>query len=125
MLHMIGNADLDPVWLWRWPEGCAEAIAACWSAVDRLDEDAAFVFTRGETVVYRRFETLDQLWVARVRTLVAQGRRVIVGWVWLQPNCNLPSGWSVSSRALCEFVAKPDCQSMRCRMIFCTSEVPS
>jgi len=94
---MIGNADLDPVWLWRWPEGCAEAIAACWSAVDRLDEDAAFVFTRGETVVYRRFETLDQLWVAHVRTLVAQGRRVIVGWVWLQPNRNLPSGWSVSS----------------------------
>jgi len=25
-LHMIGNAHLDPVWLWRWPEGCAEAI---------------------------------------------------------------------------------------------------
>ena len=42
MLHMIGNAHLDPVWLWRWPEGCAEAIATGWSAVDRLDEHAGF-----------------------------------------------------------------------------------
>jgi len=25
-LHMIGNAHLDPVWLWRCSEDCAEAI---------------------------------------------------------------------------------------------------
>jgi len=24
-LHMIGNAHLDPVWLWRWQEGFQEA----------------------------------------------------------------------------------------------------
>jgi hypothetical protein len=46
MLHMIGNAHLDPVWLWRWTEGCAEAIATCWSAVDRLDETPGFISTR-------------------------------------------------------------------------------
>lgn len=21
-VHLIGNAHLDPIWLWRWQEGC-------------------------------------------------------------------------------------------------------
>ena len=45
VLHLIGNAHLDPVWLWRWPEGCAEAVGTCWAAVDRLGEHGGFVFT--------------------------------------------------------------------------------
>jgi alpha-mannosidase len=35
MVHMIGQAHLDPVWLWPWTEGRAEALAATQSAVDR------------------------------------------------------------------------------------------
>ena len=27
IIHMIGQAHLDPVWLWRWTEGRAEALA--------------------------------------------------------------------------------------------------
>lgn len=26
-VHLIGNAHLDPAWLWRWPEGYSEALA--------------------------------------------------------------------------------------------------
>ncbi|HEY64282.1 MAG TPA: hypothetical protein G4O02_06885, partial [Caldilineae bacterium] len=37
-VHMIGQAHLDPVWLWRWTEGRAEALATSQSAVDRLRE---------------------------------------------------------------------------------------
>jgi alpha-mannosidase len=35
MVHMIGQAHLDPVWLWPWTEGRAEALATTQSAVDR------------------------------------------------------------------------------------------
>ena len=73
MLHMIGNAHLDPVWLWRWPEGCAEAIATGWAAVDRLDEHPGVIFTRGEAVIYRWIEDLDPPLFARIRAFVAAG----------------------------------------------------
>ena len=36
---MIGNAHIDPVWLWQWPEGYQEARATFQSAVDRLEFD--------------------------------------------------------------------------------------
>ena len=26
-LHMVGNAHIDPVWLWQWPEGYQEVRA--------------------------------------------------------------------------------------------------
>ena len=37
-VHMIGNAHLDPVWLWRKSAGIDEAIATCRTACDLLDE---------------------------------------------------------------------------------------
>ena len=44
-VHMIGNAHIDPVWLWQWPEGYQEVRATFRSAVDRLDEYPEYVFT--------------------------------------------------------------------------------
>src|SRR4051812_18271641 len=43
--HMVGYAHLDPVWLWPWTEGYAEARATLRSAVDRLGEFPEFVYT--------------------------------------------------------------------------------
>ena len=35
-IHLIGNAHLDPVWLWQWQEGFAEVKATFRSALDRM-----------------------------------------------------------------------------------------
>ncbi len=100
MLHMIGNAHLDPVWLWRWQEGCAEAIGTCWAAIDRLEEDESFVFTRGEAQVYAWIEAFDPALFERIRHYVATGRWVVVNGWWIQPDCNLPSGEAIIRQAL-------------------------
>src|ERR1035437_3646835 len=99
-LHMIGNAHLDPVFLWRWPEGCAEAIGTCWAAVELLEEHPGVIFTRGEAVVYRWIEELDPALFARIEQLVRTGQWVIVNGLWLQPDCNLPEGEAFIRQAL-------------------------
>ena len=38
-VHMIGNAHLDPVWLWTWQDGFSEVLATFRSALDRMNED--------------------------------------------------------------------------------------
>jgi len=100
MLHMIGNAHLDPVWLWRWQEGCAEAISTCWAAIDRLEESEDFLFTKGEAQIYLWIEELDPALFARIKHFVAEGRWVVVNGWWIQPDCNVPSGESVIRQAL-------------------------
>ncbi|SLN26490.1 glycoside hydrolase family 38 C-terminal domain-containing protein [Roseisalinus antarcticus] len=99
-LHMIGNAHLDPVWLWRWQEGCAEAIGTCRAAMDRLEEGAGFVFSKGEAHIYAWIEELEPDLFEQIRHYVRQGRWVVVNGWWIQPDCNIPSGESVIRQAL-------------------------
>lgn len=95
VVHMIGNAHLDPVWLWAWQAGVDEALATFRSAADRLEEYPEFVYTRGEAWLYRQVERLDPELFGRVTRLVAQGRWHVVGGQWVQPDANLPTamGW--------------------------------
>ena len=99
-LHMIGNAHLDPVWLWRWTEGCAETIGTFWSAADRLEESPEFVFTRGEAQLYDWVRRLAPPLFERVQALVEGGGWVPVGGWWVQPDCNLPCGEAFLRQAL-------------------------
>ena len=89
---MIGQAHLDPVWLWGWQAGLDEALATCRSACDLLDAYPDFIFTRGEAWSYAQVERVDPALFARIRAHVAAGRWEIVGGWWLQPDCNFPSG---------------------------------
>ena len=38
-IHLICNAHLDPVWQWRWDEGCSEAISTFRNAVEIIHEN--------------------------------------------------------------------------------------
>ncbi|MER3486842.1 MAG: alpha-mannosidase, partial [Chloroflexota bacterium] len=95
IVHMIGNAHIDPVWLWRWQSGADEALATCRSAADRCDEYPEFIFTRGEAWVYQQVERLDPALFERVRGLVARGQWHITGGQYIQPDTNIPTemGW--------------------------------
>ena len=65
-LHMIGNAHIDPVWLWQWPEGYQEVRATFQSAVDRLDEYPDFVFTCDSSLFFQWVEESDPGLLARM-----------------------------------------------------------
>ena len=95
VLHMIGNAHIDPVWLWRWPAGVDEALATFRSAADRCDEYPQFVFTRGEAWLYRWVARLEPELSERVDALVRRGQWHVTGSMVVQPDANLPTteGW--------------------------------
>lgn len=94
VVHMIGNAHIDPVWLWRVDEGRAEVLSTYRSAIERMAETPAFVFTSGGAVTYRWVQEDDPELFAAIRERVAEGRWVLVNGWWIQPDCNIPSGES-------------------------------
>lgn len=99
-LHMIGNAHLDPVWLWPWQEGYQEARATFASALDRMDEYPDFVFTCDQIVLLSWVEEQDPEMFARIAERVAEGRWVNVGGWWVEPDCNMPMGESFARQGL-------------------------
>ena len=71
-IKLIGNAHLDPIWLWRWQEGCAEVLQTFRSALDRLNEYNDFVFTCSSAAYYE------------CRTISPDGAECIYGIFWIR-----------------------------------------
>ncbi len=99
-IHLIGNAHLDPIWLWRWQEGCNEVLQTFRSALDRLKEYDDFVFTCSSAAYYKWVEELDPDMFAEIQKAVKDGRWFPVNGWWVQPDCNMPSGESFARQAL-------------------------
>jgi alpha-mannosidase len=99
-IHMIGNAHLDPVWLWRWPEGLGAMRATFRSALDRMKETKGFVFTSSQAAMYEYVEKCDPELFGEIKARVAEGRWVIVGGWWVQADCNIPGNEGFVRQAL-------------------------
>ena len=93
-LHLVCNAHLDPVWMWDWDEGAAEALATFYSAAELLGE-YDYVFCHNEAILYEYVEKYDPVLFHRIRELVAAGKWHIMGGWYLQPDCCLPCGESL------------------------------
>ena len=100
MLHAIGNAHIDPVWLWRWPEGVETVRATFRSALDRMKEYPDFIFTGSSAAFYAWLKDIDPAMFEEVRARVQEGRWEIVGGWWIQPDANIPGGESFVRQAL-------------------------
>lgn len=99
-LHAIGNAHIDPVWLWRWTEGLETIRSTFASVLERMKEFPEFHFTGSSAAFYWLLEQTDPDMLAEIRERVREGRWEIVGGWWIQPDCNIPCGESFVRQAL-------------------------
>ncbi|MFN2520773.1 MAG: alpha-mannosidase [Candidatus Limnocylindria bacterium] len=99
-LVMVGNAHIDPVWLWHWQEGLQEVKATFRSALDRMNEYPDFVFTASSAAFYEFVERSDPAMFGEIQRRVAEGRWELAGGWWVEPDCNVPSGESFVRQAL-------------------------
>ncbi len=99
-VHMIGQGHIDPVWLWRIDEGRKEVLDTCRSALDRMNEEPDFIFSRSSAASYLWVEEDDPEMFEEIRERIAEGRWEIVNGWWEQPDCNVPGGESFVRHAL-------------------------
>ncbi|MFC1735010.1 glycoside hydrolase family 38 C-terminal domain-containing protein [Candidatus Hydrogenedentota bacterium] len=93
-VHMICNAHLDPVWLWEWEEGAAEALSTFRVAAEFCEQFDGFVFNHNEVILYQWVEEYEPALFKRIQKLVKKGKWHIMGGWYLQPDCNMPCGES-------------------------------
>ena len=92
--YLIGNAHLDPVWQWRVSEGLSLIRSTFRSALDRMDENKNYKFTSACSGYYYWIKKIDPNMFEEIKQRVKEGRWGIVGGMWVQPDCNIPSGES-------------------------------
>jgi len=99
-IHLIGNAHLDPVWLWQWYDGYMEVKATFRSALDRMKEFPEFKFTSACAAYYEWIKEADPNMFQEIQERVREGRWTIAGGWYIQPDCNIPCGESFARHAL-------------------------
>ena len=93
-IHMIGHAHIDPTWLWPWTEGYQEVRATFRGALDRMQEHPQVCFTASSALFYYWIKESEPAVLEQIRRAVEAGRWEPVGGLWIEPDCNLPSGES-------------------------------
>ena len=78
-VYLIGNAHIDPVWLWRKGEGMAEVLSTFRSALDRMNEFPDYVFTCACAYYYQYVADVDPDMMREIRARVQEGRWNVVG----------------------------------------------
>ena len=91
----VGNSHLDTAWLWPLRETHRKAARTFSTAATMLDGEPDYRFAASQA---QQFEWVrdehPSLW-ERLRAHVAAGRFDVVGSMWVEPDCNLPSGESL------------------------------
>lgn len=72
-IHLICNAHLDPVWLWRWEEGCTEALSTFRTAERFTDEFPGFTFNHNEAILYQWVKENEPDLYERIKEKVKEG----------------------------------------------------
>ena len=93
-VYLLCNAHIDPIWLWKWQEGAAEAISTFRTAADFCEEFDGFVFNHNEALLYEWIEEYEPELFRRIQKLVSDGKWHIMGGWYLQPDCTMLSGES-------------------------------
>ncbi len=99
-IHMIGNAHVDPAWMWMIGEGMEAFISTCRAALERMQETEEFIFTCSSAAHYDFLLEAEPALFERIKEAVAAGKWSVVGGWWVEADCNLPSGESFVRQAL-------------------------
>jgi len=99
-IHMIGQAHIDPVWLWSWSEGVSVVHSTFQSALDRMKETPDFKFTASSAQFYVWVAENDPAMLKEIRKRVDEGRWSSVGGWWVEPDMNIPSGEAMVRQGL-------------------------
>jgi alpha-mannosidase len=99
-VHLVGNAHIDPVWLWTVDEGRAEVLSTYRTAIGLIRDFDGYVFTSGGAATYNWVAEDDPALFEAIQQAIAAGKWALVNGWWLQPDCNIPSGESFARHAL-------------------------
>ena len=91
----IGNAHIDSAWLWPIRETKRKCARTFSNALRLMDEYPEYRFSASQAQQYAWMKTHYPALFERIRKQVAAGRFEPVGSMWVEADCNVPSGESL------------------------------
>jgi alpha-mannosidase len=94
-VYMLGNAHIDIAWLWRISE-TKDVLKRTFSSVLSLQNRyAELIFNQSSALSYEWIEQEEPELFAQIQTAISHKTWEPTGGMWIEPDCNLPSGESL------------------------------
>jgi alpha-mannosidase len=96
----IGHAHLDTAWLWPLEETWRKLVRTTTSQLRLMDGYPEHRFAHSQAQHYAWLAERAPALFTQVREAIARGQWIPVGAMWVEPDCNLPSGESLARQLL-------------------------
>ena len=93
-VYLDANAHIDAAWLWRSKETIMVCRNTFSSVMNMMAARPDFTYTQSSAAYYDWIERLYPDLFAQIQQRVKDGRWEVIGGMWVEPDCNLPSGES-------------------------------
>jgi alpha-mannosidase len=93
-IDVIGNAHIDMAWLWPWSETVDVCRVTFERALENMERYPDFLYAQSQARAYAWMEERYPELFEEIKRRVGEGRWIIVGGTWVEPDNNLPSGES-------------------------------
>jgi alpha-mannosidase len=93
-LYFDANAHIDAAWLWREKETVQVCRNTFASVMNMFAQRPDFTYTQSSAAYYDWMERYYPSLFTQIRNRVKEGRWEVIGGMWVEPDCNLPSGES-------------------------------
>ncbi len=96
----VGHAHIDTAWLWPIRETQRKVLRSWSTQLELMDAHPDYVFAGSQAVHYDWVKRLQPDMYRRIHEKAASGQWEPVGGMWVEADCNLPSGESLVRQLL-------------------------
>ena len=92
VITAVGHAHIDTAWEWPLREARRKCARSWSTQIELMDADPDYVFACSQPAQYEWIKESYPSLYARIKEKVANGQWEPVGAMWVEADCNLPSG---------------------------------
>lgn len=95
VISCIGHTHIDVAWLWTVAQTREKAERSFSTALRLMEQYPEYKFMSSQPQLYKFVKEDNPELYARIKEMVKEGRWIVEGAMWLEADCNLPSGESL------------------------------
>lgn len=96
----IGHTHIDVAWLWRLKHTREKAARSFSTVLKLMERYPDYIFLQTQPQLYKYIKSDYPEIYAKIKERVAEGRWEVDGAMWLESDCNIPSGESLTRQIL-------------------------
>ncbi len=95
VVYAIGNTHIDIAWLWTVEQTREKVLRSYATVIELMDRYPDYKFIGSQAILYQFVKEQKPELYERIKEKVASGQWEVDGGMWLEADCNIPSGESL------------------------------